>query len=376
MKTSIIPFYPSENKYLSRSDDCYLFDEDWKKYVDFESGVWCSNLGHNYKSINDCIETQIHRSIHHGYRFYCRETEKLSEKLLQLTGFENGASVFLSSGSEAVNLAITLARFFTDRKKILKIDNSYLSAYGYGQISNDNHSAVTIKFNEIDAIELIDFGEISAFVLETGGASVDMVRIPDHDFIEKICKQAKQAGCLIVANEVTTGMGRMGKWFGYQYYDVVPDIIAAGKGLGNGYPISAVMINHILLEEFCKNPFRYAQSHQNDPLGCVVGLKVIETIENMNLIEASFQSGKYFLNRLNEIWNQFPDKVKDVRGRGLMLAMEFTEPFNGESLNKILFENGFVCGFKQNTLRFLPPLTIPTKEIDNLALFIANELKR
>ncbi|MGE5426980.1 MAG: aspartate aminotransferase family protein [Methylococcaceae bacterium] len=366
MRKDIIPFYSSSDKLIVKSEDCYLFDSEGKRYIDFESGVWCSNIGHSNPQIIQRINEQIKESIHHGYYFRNEFAEELSVKLQQLIGFQNGASVFLSSGSEAVNLSITLARHFTGREKVLKIDNSYLSAFGFGQISGGNESLVNVRYNHLESIAKIDFTDISAFVIETGGASVEMVKFPDKDFINKLIEICRKNECLIIAEEVTTGFGRLGKWFGYQHYDFTPDIVVTGKALGNGFPISSVTINSVLADQFEQNPFRYAQSHQNDPLGCSIALEVIKIIETNKLIEKSRTTGEYFKNQLDLVKTKYPAKIKETRARGLMLAIEFKDSIDGELISKQLFESGFVIGFKLNTLRFLPPLTIQNSDIDKL----------
>lgn len=366
MKKDIIPFYISSDKLIVKSNNCYLIDSEGKKYVDFESGVWCTNIGHGNNQINDRIKKQIKKVIHNGYTFRNRFSERLSVKLQELIGCKNGASVFLSSGSEAVNLSITLARHFTGKKKILKIDNSYLSAFGFGQISAENDSIVNVKFNDLDSIAKIDFSDISAFVLETGGASVEMVRFPDYEFVNGLTDTCRENGCLIIAEEVTTGMGRLGKWFGFQHYDFYPDIVVTGKALGNGFPISSVTLNSILSDKFEQNPFRYGQSHQNDPLGCSIALEVIKIIEAQKLIDKSKTTGEYFKNQLDQIQKKHPEKIKETRARGLMLAIEFKDSVDGELINTQLFESGFVMTCKLNTLRLLPPLTIKHSDIDRM----------
>lgn len=362
----IITFYKPSDKLVVKSKDCYLYDTEGKEYIDFESGVWCSNIGHCNDRLTALIEKQIKTSVHHGYRFRNHHSEQLSKKLQQLIGFPNGSSVFLSSGSEAVNLAIALSQHLTRRKKILKIENSYLSAYGLGQISAENKHIVNIKFNDISAIKSIDFKSVAALVLETGGASVEMVQFPAMEFVKQLVELSKDNHCLIIAEEVTTGMGRLGKWFGFQHYNFMPDMVVTGKGLGNGYPVSAVTISSSVADRFEQNPFRYAQSHQNDPLGAAIGIEVIKIIEENNLVEKANATGIYFKNQLDRIKKKYPAKIKDIRARGLMLALEFQGDFNGEHVSNLLFEDGFVIGFKLNTLRFLPPLTIKPTDIDKM----------
>jgi acetylornithine aminotransferase len=366
MNNNIIPLYPTSTKRLDRSAGCYQYDTDGKEYIDFEAGVWCANLGHSHHRIVSVINQQAPISIHHGYRFGNVNSEKLAVQLQRLMGFNDGASVFLSSGSEAVNLSITMAQRLTGKKKILKISNSYLSAFGTGQITPDNEAIVNIPFNDLAGIDQIDFREIAAFVLETGGASVEMVRFPDESFVKKMIDEALQHGLFIIADEVTTGFGRLGKWFGFQYYDIMPDMVVTGKALGNGYPVSAVTVNANVLHQLKNNPFVYAQSHQNDPLGCAIGLEVIKVFEEEQILENCNHMGNYFRQQLEDLCNANTDKIKECRAKGLMLALEFQETFDAKCIDEALFESGFVFSFKQNTLRFLPPLTITQYEIDKL----------
>ena len=365
-KSNIISLYPSAGKMLERSEGCYLFDMSGRQFVDFESGVWCVNLGHSNGRIVKVIERQSKKSIHHGYKFRNHDSETLAKQLNNIIGYENGDSVFLSSGSEAVNLAITIAMHITGRKKILKIDNTYLSAFGYGQISPENDRLATVRFDDLNSVDNIAFDDIAAFVVETGGASIDVVKFPDNAFVEKLIDLSQKSGVLIIAEEVTTGMGRTGRWFGFQHYGFSPDMVVTGKALGNGYPVSAVTISEKIAALLDNNPFRYAQSHQNDPLGCAVGLEVIKAIKEDGLIERSSAIGVYFKEQLDGLKYRHPSKIEEVRGRGVMLALEFSEQVDGEAINNGLFEAGFVVGFKLNTLRFLPPLIIGIKDIDKL----------
>ena len=375
METNISRFYHSSNRFVIKSKGCYQYDSEGKEYIDFESGVWCVHIGHNHEKITHAIVSQLNDSIHHGFRFRNHQSEDLSQKLLRLTGFNSGSSVFLSSGSEAVNLAITIARHLTKRKKVLKIEDTYLSAYGFGRISEENDSIVSVEFNNSESIRKIDFTEIAAFVLETGGASMYPVKFPDNNFVKTVVDIATQNNCYIIAEEVTTGIGRTGKWFGYQHYDIIQHIVVAGKGLGNGYPVSAVIIDVQTTKLFELNPFRYAQSHQNDPLGCAVGLEVIKVIEDECLLQRCNETGSYFKEKLEQIKTTYHSTVKEIRARGLMLAIEFESDIEVEEIADRLFDCGFIVGCKMNSLRFLPPLMIQKNDIDRMVQKLYELLK-
>lgn len=366
MIKNLIPFYQPKENIIEKSKDCYVYDSEGKKYIDFEAGVWCANVGHNNNRLISVMEKQLKDCIHHGYNFRNRFSEQLANKLNEKIGFDGGQSVFLSSGSEAVNLAATISRHLTGKEKILKIDNSFLSAYGYGQISKENYHKIDIQYNSIDSISKINFNEVAGFILETGGASVDVVKFPDFEFVQILIREARKHETLIIVDEVTTGFGRTGKWFGFMHYNIIPDIVVTAKGLGNGYPISGVSISSDITKKLYERPLNYLQSHINDPLGCAISIEVMNIIDDENLIEKSRATGEYFKNRLDFLAEKFPDKISEVRARGLILAIEFSKQTNGSQINKELFERGLVVGFKSNVIRLMPPLTIKSSDIDEL----------
>jgi acetylornithine/N-succinyldiaminopimelate aminotransferase len=365
MTNSIIPLYKQIDTLIVKSKDCYLYDSNNKQYIDFESGDWAANLGHSNERISQIIKSQSDLLIHDGLRFRNTPSEELSIRLLEKLSFTGGKSTFLNSGSEAVNLAITIAKNLTKRNKILKMDCSFLSAYGYGQISFSNPDLLSITINDTDSISQFNFKEIAAFVFEPGNAW-GLIKYPSNDFVKSIASAVKQNGGLLIANEVTTGFGRTGKWFGFQHYDYKPDIVSIGKGLGNGYPISGVSITNEISDLFDKSPFRYAQSHQNDPLGCAVGLEVINIFDQDGMIQQSFSKGEYFKAQLIQLQVRHPSVIKEIRARGLMIALELDPSVNAESLYLQLIENGLLVGQKENVLRFMPPLIIEESHIDKL----------
>jgi acetylornithine/N-succinyldiaminopimelate aminotransferase len=373
MSGSIIPFYKRPDKVIVKAKDCVMVDAAGKQYIDFEAGDWAAVLGHSNDRVNQVIKSQVDTLTHDGLKFRNRESEDLSVELLEILGMVGGKSAFLNSGSEAVNLGITLAKFLTGRDKILKIDQTFLSAFGHGQISAANKNLLNIPMDDIEAIAQFDFKQIAAFVFEPGN-TWGLVKYPTAEFVEAVAAETRKNGGLLMANEVTTGFGRTGKWFGSQYYPIKPDIISTGKGLGNGYPISAISITESVAAMFDQNSFRYAQSHQNDALGCAVGLEVIRTIKELELIEESFEKGKYFRDSLLELQALHGDKIKEVRARGLMIGLEYHAAVDVERIYDRLLDSGFIVGMRDKTLRFMPPLTIRRSDIDRLVDVIGSLL--
>jgi acetylornithine aminotransferase len=364
MPNPIIPFYRQIDHVITKSEGCFLYDAGNKQYIDFESGDWAAVLGHTNDRINRVIKEQSELVMHDGLRFRNRPSEELALQLLQLLSFAEGKCTFLNSGSEAVNLSITLARNFTGRTSILKTDSSYLAAFGHGQIYSDNPDIVNIELNNTDAIATINFDNIAAFVFEPGNAR-GLIKFPHNQFIQSLASAVKENGGFLIANEVTTGF-RTGKWFGYQHYDFNPDIVAMGKALGNGYPVSCVAVTGMVAALFDRTPFRYAQSHQNDPLGCAVAVEVIKIFMEEGLLQQSIDKGKYFFDRLQQLQMKFPHRIIEVRGRGLMLAIEFNPEIDVEMIYGKLMDRGLLVGCRSNVLSFMPPVIIQPDHIDVL----------
>ncbi len=366
MKSFILPLYRDAAVEITRAEDCYLYDEDGTQYVDAESGVWCCNIGHCNPFITKIIEQQSKYLIHHGYSFYNRFAQELSQKLNSICHVEEGRSVFLSSGSESINLAITLAIRLTHREKLLTIGDSFLSSYGYGMHAKENTNLIRIPDGDYDTLDNTGFESIAAFVFEPG-TYWGLVHFASEEFVRVISDRAHKNGCLIIVDEVTTGFGRTGKWFGYEHYGLNPDIVVTGKGLGNGYPVSAVTVTSSVAGLFGGNPFRYAQSHQNDALGCAIALGVIEFMNNHDLIHRSAIVGNEFKNSLEKIRNNH-QIIREIRGKGLMLAVEFNDASAAAFIYGELFKRGIAAGLKENILRFMPPLTIKGSDLKDIAL--------
>lgn len=365
--------YEMLNPNIISSDNCYVIDEKGKRYVDFESGVWCTSLGHNNKQVNEAIIKQMNMVSHVGYRYSARIVDEAAEKVLELFGFKDGKCVFLSSGSEAVEFGVQVARKIMDNSYFLCLNSYYLSAYGISA-SRSGEQWISLDLSEYngnldDFLKDVPFDKIGAFVFEPGNAS-GTVKLPPKDLIKAIEDRIRENNGIIIVDEVTTGTGRTGKWFGFEHYDMQPDIVSFGKGIGNGYPVSVVALSKYISDILEKTNFRYAQSHQDDPLGCAVVKEVISIIENNDFIQRSAKMGAILDYELNSLLKKHKC-IKEVRGVGLMFVMEFQKDENIplEKIHKELFDAGYITGVNvpANLLRFYPPLTIEDIQIKSMA---------
>jgi acetylornithine/N-succinyldiaminopimelate aminotransferase len=317
------------------------------------------------------MQAQMEKVIHLRTLYPNVLAEEAAVDVLDITGIDHGKCVFLSSGSEAVEFGVQVARRITQKPLLLTFSNSYLAAYGSaGEKSADEWQlldwSICTHENPRECLKGINFENIGAFVLEPGGGGPGFVKFPPRQLVQDIAKRIQQVGGLIMVNEITTGMGRTGKWFGFQHYDIQPDIVALGKGLGNGYPISAVAMSQDVAEKLENSGFYHNQSHQNDPLGCAVAKEVIAIMREENWIERGNSIGAYFLEGLQRLQGKY-NVVKEARGRGMLLALELHphESFSVKAAYHALLEKGFLTGYYPagNILRFDPALTIETEDI-------------
>lgn len=365
------------NSAIVKGDGCFVIDSYGKKYIDFEAGVWALPLGHNNLEVNNAIIKQLSEISHTAYRYNHSIVEEAADALLHIMNLDEGKCLFLSSGSEAVEFTIKVLKKISKKPYLLNLKNYYLSAYGTSG-STDSYPWVSIDWQPyVDKhpsdygvlLDEIPFEQIAAFVFEAGNAS-GCVALPPKELIQAIVSRVKEHNGCVIVDEVTVGMGRTGRWFGFEHYNIEPDMIACGKGLGNGYPISAVGISKEICELLEKTGFVYGQSHQNDPLGCSVAKEVIQVIRDQDLLKKTRRNGLYLSNKLSELKGNH-SFIKEVRGVGLLWVLEFVDSLDKQTLSMIhkkLFDAGFIVGLKlaNHVLRFYPPLIIEEQMIDSL----------
>ena len=370
---------------IVRAENCTLYDASGNRYVDLESGVWCLPLGHSHPEVLETMQAQAGRIAHTGFSYSNAIVEEAARAVLDLHGFAGGKCNFLCSGSEAVEFSVRVAQTVNTRPLLMTLSDSYFGAYGAAhRRSADEWFA--FDWFECDGCETagdctadcrrwaaIPFDKIGGFLFEPGSSS-GLVRFPPEKLIRSIAAAIRAGGGLIIVNEVTTGIGRTGKWFGYQHYNLAPDAVALGKGIGNGYPVSAAAFSSGLVERLTGEPVMYAQSHQNDPLGAAIAGAVIRIIEAGQLIERGQGVAARLIGGLKTLQGR-TGKIAALRARGLMAAVELHDAPSAAATARVqrdLVENGFVLAQRPglNVLRIDPALTIEERDIENfLAVF-------
>jgi acetylornithine aminotransferase len=354
------------------SNGIYVFDSRGRRYMDLESGVWCTALGHKNSRINRVIAEQVESLMHAGFCYSHEVLQESAKAVLGVTEFQDGTCVFLCSGSEAIEISRQIARHLTGKTVSMTLHDSYLGAYS----SVSDRSRGWYSFNwercktcpnrescdkDCPMLEEVP-KEVSDFVFEPGSSS-GFVRFPPATLIENLVRRVKAQGGKVIANEVTTGTGRTGRWFGYQHYGIEPDMIAIGKGIGNGYPVSVAAINGATSAELLRKPFKYAQSHMNDPLGAAIVREVLRTITDEDLIAESERKGRLFLGKLESLVD--PEILPEVRGRGLMMAADLTGERMTSDIYDDLLNRGYILGNRKIAFRIDPPLIIQEQDFQD-----------
>ncbi len=375
-----------ENILVNRAEGSWIRDVEGNKYLDCTSGVWCLHLGHNHPEIIQTIKCQSEKLIHRNNRFLAPITIDSAETILKFIPGAFDKITFLNSGSEAVEFAINLAKRITGRDHIISLQDSYCGAYGtaksisytsnieeklkipYRTCETDNCVCLEELLPSLDGLFQDESFSPAAFVLEpiivSGG-----IHKPCTEYVKEVSKRVRKAEGLIIVNEVTTGFGRSGKKFGFMHYDIEPDIIAMGKSLGSGYPVSAIATYAQLETRIPQDQRYYVQSHQLDPLGAAVAKTFVEIIESENIIEGSQKT----IQQLSEFFSSFEYPfVKEIRSFGMIIGIQI-QPYRDKTSKEIiiaikdeLLKEGIMIGLSlgKELLRLLPPLNLKKEEIE------------
>ena len=366
---------------ISHGEGVYIVTKDGKKYLDFFSGLAVNSLGYGNKKIINAIEEQIKKIIHLS-NYYVNNTQlELAEKLIKYSGLSK--VFFTNSGTEAVEASLKLLRkALGPDKKIFSFSNAFHGrTYGSLSLSGKEKykkyfapllpNIFQLEFNNINQIE-DNLDETTAavyieFVQGEGG-----IRIASKQFINKLDELRKEYGFVLVADEVQSGIWRTGKPFAYNHFNLKPDLVIVAKAIGGGFPLGALITNKKYSDAFQIGD--HGSTFGGNPVACAAGLAVIEEIINIKLMNNVENLSNYFISKLNQLKDKFPDKIKDVRGLGYMLGVELNFP-----CNKIVDEFRENCILvnctSENVLRILPPLISIKTNIDQFLTTFEKLLK-
>jgi acetylornithine/N-succinyldiaminopimelate aminotransferase len=366
----VIANYGRLPRVITKGEGCYLYDADGNKILDMFPGWAVSGLGHCHPKVVGALRKQAGELLHIDNTFYS-EPQGMLAKLLSERAF-GGKCFFCNSGAEANEAALKLARLHTAQEK-------YKFITAEGSFHGRTFATVTataqpkyhegflpllpgfiyVPFNDIDALESAFSDEVAAVMIEPiqGEGGINVATPEYLDAIRRLCDEN---GAVMILDEVQTGIGRTGKWFGYQHFDVEPDIITMAKALGGGVAIGAMMAKEEIAASLV--PGKHASTFGGNCLACAAGIAVIEAIEQDNLLKNAAELGRYAKEKLEQL-KQKHFIIDSVRGIGLMMGVQLTSPGN-EIVDKCL-EKGLRINCTSGTvLRFMPAMITTEDQID------------
>jgi hypothetical protein len=402
-----------------RAEGCAVFDESGKRYLDASGGAVVVNIGHGVNEIADAIASQARKLAYcNGTQFTNEPVEQLAAELAEVLPGTLKYSYFLSSGSEATEAAVKLARQYWYEKgmkskwKVICRIPSYhgntltsLSLSGrehyrkmYGPLLTEfpripapdsyRHPGCKLCTGEVLEEEILKQGAdtIAAFIAEPIIGSSAGAMVPTREYYQRVAELCKKYDILFIADEVMAGMGRTGKWFSFEHFGFIPDIMTLGKGLNGGVvPLSAVVAKKEILEVLARTSgyFNHAQTYSHTPVICAAGVATVRYLKKNKLVERCSEMGEYLLQQLGELKSH--PFVGDVRGKGLMAAVEFVRdrktkaPFArdqkfAERFTDKAFEDGLILwpnvghvdGVNGDLIMLAPPFTVTKEEIQEI----------
>ncbi len=372
--TTIAGTYQRFPVVLTRGQGCTVSDENGNSYIDFVAGIAVCNLGHAHPTVARAVAAQAETLVHVSNLYYTAPQVEAARRLVEHSFADR--VFFCNSGAEANEAAIKLARKYckdngqTDRHRIVAMDMSFhgrtmatLSATGQEKIRKGFDPVLPgfdfVPFDDIESLRACVDETTCAVLLEPiqgeGG-----VRCPQESFLKEVRKICDDAGALLIFDEIQTGMGRTGKLFAYEHFAVEPDIMTLAKALANGLPMGAMLATEKIAASF--GPGAHASTFGGTPLVSAAACEVLRILTEDDVIANCRQAGDYLKKRLQQLKERY-DIVKEVRGLGLLLGMELTVA--GAPIVQACMAQGYLINcIQEKVLRFIPPLTITTEQID------------
>ena len=355
----------------------WIWDDKGKQYLDALCGVAVTGLGHAHPAVTQAICEQAEKLLHCSNLYQIQAQQRLAEKLCHLSGMN--AVFFGNSGAEANEAAIKIARLFGHQRKfsqptIITTDGSFhgrtlatLTATGSRKVQAGFEPLVAgflrVPYNNLDAIHAIakKHTQVVAILVEPLQGEGGIV-LPDENYLAGLREICDTNNWLLMLDEIQTGMGRSGKWFGFQHSTIQPDVITLAKGLANGLPIGACLVNQ---RANLFQPGNHGSTFGGNPVACQAALAVIESIENDKLVERAKSLGELLVHHFKDALSAHP-QVKDIRGQGLLIGIELKKPC-AELVNKGLEAGILINVTAGNVVRLLPPLILSDDEAEQLA---------
>ncbi len=357
--------YPLYDIHIVKGKGCRVWDDKGVEYLDLYGGHAVISIGHAHPHYVKRVSEQLANLGFYSNSVVNKLQRELAERLGKACGYEDYSLFLVNSGAEANENALKLASFYNGRTRVVSFAKAFHGRTSLAVEATDNpkmtapinkNGHVTyLPLNDIDAVKAeLGKGDVCAVIIE-GIQGVGGIRIPGDDFMRQLREACTAADTVLILDEVQSGYGRSGKFFAHQYAGIRPDLITVAKGIGNGFPMSGVLISPKFEAVYGQLGTTFGGNH----LGCAAALAVLDVIEQEHLVENAAKVGAHLMEELKKI-----PQIKEVRGRGLMIGLEFDEPIKELRSRLIHDEHVFTGASGTNVLRLLPPLCLTIEDAD------------
>ena len=343
----------------ARAQGCKIYDNNGVEYLDFYGGHAVISIGHSHPKYIAKITEQLSRIGFYSNSVQIPLQNEYAEKLGQASGYPDYSLFMVNSGAEANENALKLAAFYNRRKKMAAFQNAFhgrtaaavrvtdIAKYWTSNVMD--LETVFLPWNDIEAVrETLQKRDVSSVIIE-GIQGIGGIIVPDRQFLQQLREVCNETDTVLILDEIQSGYGRTGKFFAHQYAGIRPDIITIAKGMGNGFPVSGMLI----APRFQAVHGQLGTTFGGNHLACAAAIAVLEVMEEENLVENAARIGAYLMDELKK----FP-QIKEVRGQGLMIGLEFDEPIK-PLRDRLLFEQHVFTGVTgTHIFRLLPPLCL------------------
>ncbi|MDD6819535.1 MAG: aminotransferase class III-fold pyridoxal phosphate-dependent enzyme [Prevotella sp.] len=378
---NLFDVYPLFDINIVKGKGCNVWDDKGQEYLDLYGGHAVISIGHCHPHYVDMMTKQMNMLGFYSNSVVNKLQQQLAERLGKACGYDDYQLFLINSGAEANENALKLASFTNGRKRVLSAVKAF-----HGRTSlavevtnnpkiiapiNDGGHVTYLPLNDLEAWEKeLAKGDVCACIIECI-QGVGGIKLATKEFAQGLQAACKKYGTVLVCDEIQCGYGRSGKFFAHQWLDIRPDIITCAKGIGNGFPMGAVLISPDFKPEYGQLGTTFGGNH----LACTAALAVLDVMEQEDLVNNVHEVGEYLLKKLIEL-QQREKHITDVRGRGLMIGIELDMPHK-DIRSRLLFDDHIFTGCAStNILRLLPPLCFSKEMADIFVEKLAGELKR
>jgi putrescine aminotransferase len=361
-------------------EGCLLRDVSGREFIDCLGGFGIFALGHRHPKVIAAVKAQMDRLALHSQWMLNPRSADAARRLAEITPGNLRKTFWCSTGTESVEGALKLARLYTGKSKFVSTINSF-HGKTLGSLSVTGRDlfrkpflplleATFVPYGDAEAIEKVIDDQTAAVILEPIQGEGGVI-VPPDDYLPAVRRVCTERGVLMLLDEVQTGLGRTGEMFGCDHWGVVPDIMSLGKAISGGViPCAAFHTTDEIFNSFHPNPFYHTSTFGANPMATTAAAATIETLQEEHLVQRSAEMGDYFRAGLKQLHERFPEIIRDVRGRGLLIGVEIVDAKVGESLAQRMFDRNVLIAYtlnKPEVIRIEPPLIV-TRELIDVAL--------